>query len=128
MLFIGSNLADKLLYSILNRIFYYKYLLSYITIPTSPYFIYTRYSHYHISFPHIRVMSKSIFDIFPPGYRFCPTDEQLCFYLKNKINGELTPLYTINTDRDNIYACEPWNLNCKLYILFSFNCIILFKF
>lgn len=50
---------------------------------------------------------------FPKGYLFRPTDQELIQYLTWKILGVNIPLYTINKDVENIYACHPRDFDCK---------------
>ena len=57
----------------------------------------------------------------PPGYRFLPTDEELCFYLWSKMyDPNSIPSYTVSSDQDDIYSREPWTLDCKSLIFLSF--------
>ena len=46
------------------------------------------------------------FDTFPPGYRFCPTDDELVrFYLNKKVSNEpLPPNQIVET---NLYHHNP---------------------
>lgn len=56
-------------------------------------------------------------DIFPPGFRFFPTEEELVsFYLNNKLQGVTNAIDRVIPVID-INGVEPWNLPSK-YIKF----------
>lgn len=69
----------------------------------------------------------SVIDSFPPGYRFCPTDQELVAeYLRNKVGRERLPLNRI-MDVD-LYSCTPQqlsghlSLSLYLYIFLYLSC------
>jgi len=59
-------------------------------------------------------------DIFPPGFRFFPTEEELVsFYLNNKLQGQTNAIDRVIPVID-INGVEPWNLPSK-YININFH-------
>jgi hypothetical protein len=58
-------------------------------------------------------------DLFPPGFRFFPTEEELVsFYLNNKLQGQSNSIDRVIPVID-INGVEPWNLPSK-YIKINF--------
>ncbi|KAJ9139663.1 hypothetical protein P3X46_030376 [Hevea brasiliensis] len=63
--------------------------------------------------PHENVNNNALdvdyFDFFPPGYRFCPKDEELIvYYLRNKVNNQPLPRNKIVDV--NLYKYNPRDL------------------
>ncbi|XP_055831908.1 NAC domain-containing protein 21/22-like [Solanum dulcamara] len=63
----------------------------------------------------------------PPGFRFCPSDEELiCHYLYKKIANEEGLVLNCNLVEIDLHTCEPWQLpevaklNSTEWYFFSF--------
>jgi hypothetical protein len=57
-------------------------------------------------------------DLFPPGFRFFPTEEELVsFYLNNKLQGQSNSIDRVIPVID-INGVEPWNLPSNIKINF----------
>ena len=54
------------------------------------------------------------------GYKFMPTDEELCWYLYNHNVVFDTQGFIIPINVDNIYDDPPWKLNCKFFVFSIF--------
>ncbi|CAA2988162.1 NAC transcription factor 29-like [Olea europaea subsp. europaea] len=59
-------------------------------------------------------MNKTIDFSLPPGFRFHPTDEELMFYLKNKVSSSTSQLASLIAETD-LYKLNPWELPDKAY-------------
>ncbi|KAH7657349.1 NAC domain-containing protein [Dioscorea alata] len=53
-----------------------------------------------------------------PGYTFCPTDEDVLYYLKQKTYGIPLPIDFILDQ--NVYEVPPWQLRSMLLLLLLF--------
>ncbi|XP_049410653.1 protein CUP-SHAPED COTYLEDON 3-like isoform X2 [Solanum stenotomum] len=63
----------------------------------------------------------------PPGFKFCPSDEELiCHYLYNKIANEEGLVLNFSLVEIDLHTCEPWQLpevaklNSSEWYFFSF--------
>ncbi|KAL2475315.1 NAC transcription factor 25 [Abeliophyllum distichum] len=59
-------------------------------------------------------MNEAIKFSLPPGFRFHPTDEELMFYLKNKVSSSTSQLASLIAETD-LYKLNPWELPDKAY-------------
>ncbi|KAJ0468211.1 putative transcription factor NAM family [Helianthus annuus] len=56
-------------------------------------------------------------DLWPPGFRFYPTEEELvAFYLPNKLEGQRDDLHHV-IPVVNVYEHEPWQLPGNVFFL-----------
>lgn len=68
-------------------------------------------------------MNKTIDFSLPPGFRFHPTDEELMFYLKNKVSSSTSQLASLIAETD-LYKLNPWELPgessfiCPFFLLY----------
>ena len=53
--------------------------------------------------------------VYPPGFRFSPTDEELVgFFLRRKVESK--PLFVEIIKQVDIYKYDPWDLARKLFL------------